>query len=60
MFKKMLAVLISMVFLTTVAFAGTPDVSYHGLWYTYSFIWSNADFNNDVKDWDQHYYMHGD
>ena len=60
MSNKTLAVLISMVFLTTLAFAGTPDVSYHGLWYTYSFIWSNADFNSDVKDWDQHYYMHGD
>ncbi|MDO9575008.1 MAG: hypothetical protein Q7J55_00590 [bacterium] len=60
MSKKTLVVLISMVFLATLAFAGTPDVSYHGLWYTYSFFWKNADFVDTTSDGDQHYYMHGD
>ncbi len=60
MSKKALVVLVSVVFLTTVAFAGTPDVSYHGLWYTYSFFWNNADFVDTISDGDQHYYMHGD
>jgi hypothetical protein len=58
MFKKAIA-LIPVLFLASAVFA-QPKLTYHGVWYTYSFMWSNADFNSDVKDWDQHYYMHGD
>lgn len=60
MSKKTLVVLVSMVFLTTLAFAGGPALTYHGLWYTYSFFWNNADFDTGTSDGDQHYYMHGD
>ncbi|OYD16541.1 hypothetical protein CH333_03120 [candidate division WOR-3 bacterium JGI_Cruoil_03_44_89] len=60
MSKKTLVVLVSMVFLTTFVFAGGPTLTYHGLWYTYSFFWNNADFDTGTSDGDQHYYMHGD
>jgi hypothetical protein len=60
MFKKTLALLIPVMFLATLAFAGGPELTYHGVWYTYSFMWSNADFDDGTTDGDQHYYMHGD
>lgn len=58
MCKRTLVALVSVMFLTTLAFAGTPDVSWGGLWYTYSFFWNNADFDT-INEGDQHYYMHG-
>ncbi|MCK4330663.1 hypothetical protein KAX02_12580 [candidate division WOR-3 bacterium] len=64
MFKKAILVVISMVFITTVAFAGAPDLTWHGTWYTYSFFWNNANFikaeDDTPEDGDQFYYMHGD
>ena len=63
MFKKALLVVISMVFITSVVFAGAPDLTWHGTWYTYSFFWNNANFikatDDTPEDGDQHYYMHG-
>lgn len=63
MYKKMLVAVISVAFITTVALAGMPDLTWHGTWYTYSFFWSNSDLikagDNVPEDGDQHYYMHG-
>jgi len=37
-----------------------PKVKLGGLFYVYSFMWKNADFNGDTDDGDQHFYLHGD
>lgn len=35
-------------------------VTWGGTFYTYGFFWNNADFDDDTKDGDMYYYMHGD
>ncbi|MGC9337791.1 MAG: alginate export family protein [Candidatus Cloacimonadia bacterium] len=60
MTKKIVILLAATILLTSIAFAKVPTLTYHGTWYTYSFMWQNADFNDDTDDDDQHYYMRGD
>jgi len=60
MMKKGIVIGIMSLILVGSAFADAPKISLHGLWYVYSFFWSNADFDTATTDGDQHYYMHGD
>lgn len=60
MMKRGIVIGIMSLVLVGSAFADAPKVSLHGLWYVYSFFWSNADFDTATKDGDQSYYLHGD
>ncbi len=60
MMRKTIVIGIMSLIMAGTAFADAPKVSLHGLWYVYSFFWSNADFDTATKDGDQSYYMHAD
>lgn len=61
--KKILCVLLG-VFVSSMAFAGAPEITHSGTFYLYSFFWQNGDFNSDLPDntadGDQFFYMHAD
>lgn len=57
--RRMMAI-VAMALVMALPLKAQPNVKVGGLFYLYHFYWSNADFNNDTKDHDAHYYMHGD
>lgn len=57
--SKLLLCLISVILIGPLVSA-QPQVKFGGLFYVYSFMWQNADFNGDTEDGDQHFYVHGD
>ncbi len=42
------------------ALSAQPEVEWGGLFYSYTFFWQNADFNDNIADADNYTYLHGD
>ena len=64
--NKLLCVVLALLFVGSVSYAGKVDITNNGTFYLYSFFWDNAAFgdtlmmSDTLANGDQFFYMHAD